>query len=269
MPGKDAPIISVMQRISATKTRYGYRRVLPLLAAEGMQMCGEKALRLWRKAGLLVPRKRTRKRPARSIDKLPVPTGCNQVWAYDFVHDACANGQKLKCLTVIDEFSREVLAIDVAGTIRSERVIQVLSRLVSERGLPCSLRSDNGPEFVAKQLGAWAKQQGLAISLIEPGKPWQNGFNESFNGKFRDECLSVEWFRNRREACVIIEQWRREYNTERPHSSLGYVPPVVFAQQAREKTAGCHSPCNAGSSQCVPLARPTPALHPNPATILN
>jgi putative transposase len=186
------------------------------LLAEGFRLSKEKALRLWRKADLLVPRKRPGKKPVRSSLSPYAATAVNDIWAYDFVHDGCANGQSLKCLTVLDEYSREVLAIDVGGSIRSERVIAVLSRLISERGQPKALRSDNGPEFVSNNLNEWSQSLQLPLMFIEPGKPWQNAFNESFNGKFRDECLSVEWFRNRREARVVIEQWRREYNTERP-----------------------------------------------------
>ena len=156
------------------------------------------------------------------------PAGRNSVWCYDFVFDACANGQQVKCLTVVDEFTRECLTIDVAGSIRSKRVIDVLSRLVSVHGAPRYLRSDNGPEFVSRALLKWAVDEGLESVLIEPGKPWQNGTNESFNGKFRDECLSMEWFRNRLEAKVIIEDWRRHCNEIRPHSSLNYRTPAQF-----------------------------------------
>jgi putative transposase len=129
----------------------------------------------------------------------------NQVWAYDFVFDACANGQQLKCLTVVDEYTRESLAIDVSGSIRPGRVIGVLTRLISERGEPAVLRSDNGPEFVSRAILRWAVPNRLETALIEPGKPWQNGKNESFNGKFRDECLAMKWFRDRNEAKVVIE----------------------------------------------------------------
>ena len=153
----------------------------------------------------------------------------NHVWSYDFVFDRSASGQQLKCLTVTDEFTKEGLAIDVDGRIRSPRVIEVLSRLVSERGAPRFLRSDNGPEFVSRKLLSWIVAQQIGIALIEPGKPWQNGVGESFNGKFRDECLSLEWFRSRAEAKVVIESWRRHYNEVRPHSSLGYLTPAEFA----------------------------------------
>ncbi len=156
----------------------------------GHVMGADKAFRLWSKAGLEVPRKRPRKRVATSSPRPQLPMGANERWAYDYVYDACANGQQIKCLTVVDEYTRECLAIDVAGSIRSRRVIEVLSRLISERGAPLSLRSDNGPEFVSKALLKWAAQESLDLALIGPGKPWQNGLNESFNGKFRDECLS-------------------------------------------------------------------------------
>jgi putative transposase len=157
--------------------------------------------------------------------------GPNSVWAYDFVFDGCANGQQLKCLTIVDEFTRECLAIDVAGSIRSSHVIEVLRRLISERGAPTVLRSDNGPEFVSKAILEWIVEANIQGALIEPGKPWQNGTDESFNGKFRDECLSVEWFRSRREAKVIIELWRQHYNRVRPHSSLAYHTPVEFRRR--------------------------------------
>jgi len=153
------------------------------------------------------------------------------VWAYDFVFDRCANGQQLKCLTVVDEFTHECLAIDVAGSIRSGRVIEVLSRLVSLHGSPKHLRSDNGPEFVSRAVLKWLTDLNIDTAHIDPGKPWQNGTNESFNGKFRDECLSMEWFRNRIDAKITIEHFRRQYNEIRPHSSLGQLTPVEFKQQ--------------------------------------
>jgi putative transposase len=160
------------------------------------------------------------------------------VWAYDFVFDACANGQTLKCLTVIDEYTRECLAIDVAASIRSERVIEVLSKLLSVRGAPRYLRSDNGPEFVSRAVLRWLSDANIETALIDPGKPWQNGSNESFNGKFRDECLGMQWFPNRVDAKILIEQWRREFNAERPHSSLGNLTPSEFARKIKSTTHG-------------------------------
>lgn len=199
-------------------------------------MSADRTYRLWRKAGLQVPRKRPRRRVAASRPRPQAPTMANQVWAYDFVFDACANGQQLKCLTVVDEYTRECLAIDVAGSIRSHRVIEVLSQLMSIRGAPQVLRSDNGPEFVSRKLLRWVTQSNLGLALIDPGKPWQNGTTESFNGKFRDECLSMEWFRSRSEAKVMIEVWRQHYNAVRPHSSLGKLTPLEFAAKAKSIT---------------------------------
>ena len=220
-----------MAELAAKHPRFGYRRVRELLRREGTPMSCERALRLWQKSSLQVPKKRRRRVP--SLAARPVPAAAaNQVWAWDFVHDACANGQSLKCLTVVDEHTRECLAIDVAGSIRSERVIEVLARLVAARGAPAFLRSDNGPEFVAQALQDWLRVEGIQSATIAPGKPWQNGANESFNGKFRDECLDAEWFPTRREARIIVESWRRHYNDERPHSSLGYRTPSEFAQTA-------------------------------------
>jgi putative transposase len=147
------------------------------------------------------------------------------------------NGQQLKCLTVTDEWTKESLAIEVDGRLRSGRVIEVLARLISERGAPLYLRSDNGPEFVARALLKWMADQKIETALIDPGKPWQNGVSESFNGKFRDECLSLEWFRSRAEAKVVIESWRRHYNEVRPHSSLGYLTPTAFAAKLKQTDA--------------------------------
>lgn len=225
---RDAPLLSALRELAAQYPRYGYRRMQIFLARKGHVMSGDRAHRLWRVAGLQVPRRRPRRHVATSRPR-PLPaTGPNQVWAYDFVFDACANDQTLKCLTVVDEYTREALAIDVAGRIRSARVIEVLARLVSVHGAPRVLRSDNGPEFVSRAILRWLLASGIDTAHIDPGKPWQNGLDESFNGKVRDECLNVEWFRNRHEATVLIEQWRQHYNAVRPHSSLGYLTPHEY-----------------------------------------
>lgn len=229
-PAKDAPVIEAMRRLSSLYPRYGYRRVRIFLGREGMTMSPGRAERLWRKAQLQLPQKRPRKRAASRPRPLP-PIAANHVWAYDFVFDACANGQQLKCLTVVDEFTHESLAIDVAGSIRSARVIEVLAKLISLHGAPAFLRSDNGPEFVSTAILKWLTANRIDTALIDPGKPWQNGTAESFNGKFRDECLSVEWFRSRAEAKVIIEAWRQHYNAVRPHMSLNYLTPHEFKSQ--------------------------------------
>jgi putative transposase len=228
---RDAPTLEAMKRLAAQYPRYGYRRIRVFLRREGHGMSRHRAHRLWRLAGLQLPRRRPRRRVATSRPR-PLPAfGPNQVWAYDFVFDACANGQQLKCLTLIDEFTRECLAIDVAGSIRSGRVIEVLARLISERGAPRFLRSDNGPEFVSHAILEWLDNAKIETALIDPGKPWQNGDAESFNGKFRDECLSLEWFRSRREARVVSETWRRHYNQVRPHQSLKDLTPIEFKKR--------------------------------------
>ena len=196
-------------------------------------MSPERTYRLWRQGGLQVPKRRPRRRVATGRPR-PLPaTGPNQVWAYDFVFDTCADGRALKCLTVVDEFTRECLAIDVAGSIRSARVIEVVAQLVSVHGAPRYLRSDNGPEFVATAMLRWLQAANIETAFIDPGKPWQNGMDESFNGKLRNECLTIEWFRNRLEARVEIERWRRHYNEERPHMSLGDLTPAEFKNKIK------------------------------------
>jgi putative transposase len=233
---KDAVVRERMRALAAQYPRYGYRRVRIFLGREGHRMGNDRAHRLWRAERLQLPRRRPRRRVASSRPR-PVPaTGPNHVWAYDFVFDACANGQKLKCLTVVDEWTRESLAIDVAGSIRSKRVIEILAQLVSMHGAPRYMRSDNGPEFVATAVLRWLTDEGIETAHIAPGKPWQNGTDESFNGRFRDECLNIEYFRSRAEAVAIIETWRRHYNEVRPHSSLGYLTPFEFKKKCMSST---------------------------------
>ena len=257
----DAPVVERMGELARQYPRYGYRRIRIFLARDGHRMSVGRAHRLWRVARLQLPRKRPRKRVASSRPR-PLPAkAANQVWSYDFVFDTCADGRQLKCLTVTDEFTKEGIAIDVAGSIRSPRVIEVLSRLVSERGAPNYLRSDNGPEFVSRALLAWITSQGIGTALIDPGKPWQNAVTESFNGKFRDECLSLEWFKSRAEAKVVIERWRRHYNEVRPHSSLRYLTPAEFAATIRSQDAASgqatgRSAAVHGASALRPVAQP-------------
>jgi putative transposase len=223
-----------MRELSARFPRYGYRMVQLLLAKEGTKMSVDRAHRLWRSAGLQVPRKRPRRRIATGRPRPTPPNGPNHVWAIDFVFDTLADGRSLKCLTVVDEWTRECLAIDVGSGIRGARVVEVLSRLVSLRGAPRFLRCDNGPEFVSRALLQWMTSEGIETAFTDPGKPWQNGTNESFNGRFRDECLSMEWFRSRVEAKAVIETWRRHYNEGRPHSSLGGATPSEFMRRFEE-----------------------------------
>jgi putative transposase len=264
MAAKDGAVLARMADLSGQYPRYGYRRIRIFLGRDGFAMSVGRAHRLWRKARLQVPRKRPRKRVATGRPRPQTPTGRNQVWSYDFVFDWCADGRQLKCLTVTDEWTREGLAIEVNGSIRSGKVIEVLARLIGERGAPHYLRSDNGPEFVSRALLKWIVDQGIETALIDPGKPWQNGATESFNGKFRDECLSLEWFRSRAEAKVVIETWRTHYNQVRPHSSLGYLTPSEFVAQGarpaiRPATGRTAAVCGAYAPQ--PVAQPSQPGH--------
>jgi putative transposase len=278
LTAKDAPVLGKMCALSGQYPRYGYRRIAIFLRRDGHAMSFGRAYRLWQDARLQVPKKRGRKRVASGRPRPKAPEFANQVWSYDFVFDACANGQTLKCLTVTDEWTKECLAIEVDGRIRSHRVIEVLARLVSERGAPKFLRSDNGPEFVSRALLKWIIDQGIETALIDPGKPWQNGACESFNGKFRDECLMLEWFRSRAEAKVVIETWRRHYNEVRPHSSLGYLTPAAFAAgrisenaAPAKETGQVAAVCGAYAPRPVSLAAPITEQNRKavPATIPN
>ena len=228
---KDAPVLEAMHELAGQYPRYGYRRIQVFLERRGIKIGVDRTHRLWRLAKLQVPRKRPRRRVATNRPRPLAPEQAQQVWAYDFVFDGCGNGQQLKCLTVVDEYTREWLAIDVKGSIRSRQVIEVLSRLVSTHGSQRYLRSDNGPEFVSRAVLQWLTTASIDTAYIDPGKPWQNGSNESFNGKFRDECLSLEWFPDRINAKITIEDWRKHYNEVRPHSSLGNKTPLEFKQE--------------------------------------
>ena len=228
---KDAPVLEAMHELAGQYPRYGYRRIQVFLERRGIKIGVDRTHRLWRLAKLQVPRKRPRRRVATNRPRPLAPEQAQQVWAYDFVFDGCGNGQQLKCLTVVDEYTREWLAIDVKGSIRSRQVIEVLSRLVCAHGAPRYLRSDNGPDFVSRAVLQWLTTASIDTAYIDPGKPWQNGSNESFNGKFRDECLSLEWFPDRINAKITIEDWRKHYNEVRPHSSLGNKTPLEFKQE--------------------------------------
>ncbi len=237
LQARETPAVRAMRDLAGQYPRYGYRKIRIFLGRQGHAMSAERAYRRWRQAGLQVPKRRPRPVP---------PTGINHVWAYDFVFDTCADGRSRKCLPVVDEFPRECLAIDVGGSIRSGRVIDVLTQLVSIHGAPQHLRSDNGPGFVAPAILRWLPAAQIETAFLDPGKPWQNGTDESFNGTFRNECLTVEWFRNRLDAKVGIERWRRHYNEERPHMSLGDQTPAEFKAQVKSQS-GCikESPASA------------------------
>jgi putative transposase len=232
MPQRDAELGAELTEISAKHHSYGHRFAHALLNDTGWHVNRKRVRRVWRALGLHV-RKKKRRKIRTGQPRALAPMGPNQVWAYDFTHDRCANGQVVKSLAVVDEWTRECLAIEVGSSLTAERVIAVLDRLFKTYGAPEVLRSDNGPEFIARALRIWAMMNHSEISTIDPGKPWQNGCVESFHATFRRECLDAEDFAHLREAKILIEQWRWEYNTQRPHSSLSYRTPAKVGAEAR------------------------------------
>jgi len=225
--------------------RYGYRRITALLRLAGWQVGKDRVQRIWRREGLKVPTKQRARRRLWLNDGSCVrlrPERANHVWSYDFVSAMTHDGRTLRLLTLIDEYTRECLAIRVARRLGSYEVIETLADVMLWRGIPENMRSDNGPEFVAKELRKWLGNVGTGTLYIEPGSPWENGYCESFNGKLRDECLNGEIFYSLKEAQIVIERWRVEYNTCRPHSALGYRPPAPAA--------------------CSPLVPPNPSSQP-------
>jgi putative transposase len=212
--------------------RYGYRRIAVKLREAGWQVSTDRVQRIWRQEGLKVPQKQKPRGRLWLNDGSCVrlrPERANHVWSYDFVSAMTHDGRTLRLLVLIDEYTRECLAIRVARRLGSYEVIETLADVMVWRGIPEHIRSDNGPEFVAKELREWLGKVGTDTLYIEPGSPWENGYCESFNGKMRDECLNGEIFYSLKEAQIVIEQWRVEYNTRRPHSALGYRPPAPAA----------------------------------------
>lgn len=219
-------------RLASRYGRYGYRQITGLLKGRGFRVNHKRVERIWREEGLKVPNKQPRRGRLWLNDGSCVrlrPTHRNHVWAYDFVAERTHDGRPIKMLTVIDEYSRECLAIVVERRLQSDDVLSCLAELFVRHGPPEHIRSDNGSEFTAKVVRHWLKRLGFQTLFIEPGSPWENGYIESFNGKFRNELLNGEISYTLREAQVLIEEWRREYNTLRPHSSLNYRPPAPEA----------------------------------------
>jgi putative transposase len=225
-----------IKALSRKHPRYGYRMITQLARAEGWRVNRKRVQRVRRKEGLQVVKKsgKTRRTRAQQAERVRAQKP-NHVWSYDFIHDQLENGVGLKMLTVLDEFTRECLGIWVARSIPAAGVIGVLELLTLKHGAPENVRSDNGPEFVAEAVKQWAGKAAIRINYIELGSPWENGHVESFHGKFRDECLNREVFGNLLEAKVLVEDWRRQYNEKRPHSSLGYQTPREFGRQFNSK----------------------------------
>jgi putative transposase len=223
------PLRARIEEIAAVKRRYGYRRVYLRLRREGWQVNRKRVYRIYRDAGLAVRRRKRKRIGLFERKPLPKPTRANVSWSMDFVADGLIGGRRLRCLTIVDDCTRECLAIEVDTSITGLRVQAVLDRLADTRGLPKSITVDNGPEFDGQVLDKWSYRTGVRLSFIRPGRPNENAYIESFNGKFRDECLNEHWFLSMAHARSVIEAWRIEYNTERPHSSLGNRTPEEFA----------------------------------------
>jgi len=227
-------LVKRVRELAMKHPRFGYRRVWALLKRGGVKVNVKKIYRIWKAEKLSLPKRRPRKLRAKTIVGIvPEATRTNQVWTYDFVFDQSLSGKSLKMLTLIDEYTRECLAVEVGVSIKSQRIRHILEKVCLEKGFPKIIRSDNGSEFIGGAVNRWLAENGIKPLFIEPGKPWQNGKGESFNGKLRDECLSREWFSSVKEAQLVIENWRKFYNTERPHSSLGYLTPLEFKSKMK------------------------------------
>jgi putative transposase len=227
--GLAAEIVALAQQ----HRRYGYRRITALLRRRGERVNHKRVWAIWTEERLSLPRRRPRKRRGGVTGARPTrATHRNHVWTYDFLFDRTEHGQTLKLLTVLDEYTRECHAIRVGRRLDSVAVIETLAALFRQHGAPAYVRSDNGGEFIAARLMTWLERQGTATAHIEPGHPWENGYVESFHGKFRDECLNEEIFWHERHAQVVVERWRRQYNEARPHSALGYRTPAEVAATA-------------------------------------
>jgi len=232
VPDDEPRLVTRMIELATTYGRYGYRRITGLLRGEGWTVNHKRIERLWRREGLKVPQRQPKRGRLWLADGSCIrqrPEYRHDVWAYDFVADRTHDGRPLKILTIVEEYSRECLAIVVARCLRSIDVLETLAELFVTHGVPAHIRSDNGPEFTAELIRLWLEALPVQTLFIEPGSPWENGDVESFNGKLRDELLDREIFYTRTEAQSLIERWRRQYNTVRPHSALGYRPPAPEA----------------------------------------
>ena len=232
IPEEEKRLVSRMVALATQYGRYGYRRITAMLREEGFEVNHKRIERLWRQEGLKVPAKQPKRGRLWLNDGSCIrrrPEYPRHVWSYDFVSDRTADGRPIRILTVIDEYTRECLALVVKRSLRSENVLETLTDLFVSRGTPVYIRSDNGPEFTAKAVRHWLARLSVQTLFIEPGSPWENGYVESFNGKLRDEILNGEIFYTLAEAQVLIERWRRHYNQSRPHSSLRYRPPAPEA----------------------------------------
>jgi putative transposase len=240
-------LLARLQAHAAVRARYGYRRLRTLVAREGLLANHKRVYRVYREAGLQV-RRRRRKRITRG-ERVPLPAPCQRGdrWSMDFMVDTLADGRAFRTLNIVDDFTRECVAIEVDRSLPGARVVRVLERLQATTGLPRTIVVDNGPEFAGRTLDVWAYAQGVQLRFIRPGKPIENAYVESFNGKFRDECLNEHWFVSVAEAIATIEAWRVDYNTVRPHHSLGHQTPAAYAAAACAGPATGWGACSAAA----------------------
>jgi putative transposase len=256
-PDDEAALTADIIALALQYGRYGYRRITALLREVGWRVNRKRVERIWRQEGLKVPQKQPKKGRLWLTDGSCIrlrPEYPNHVWSYDFVEDRTHDGRKFRMLNIIDEFTRECLTIRVSRKLKAVDVIDVLSDLFILRGVPGHIRSDNGPEFVAQAVRAWISAVGAKTAYIEPGSPWENGYCESFNSKLRDELLKGEIFYTLKEAQIVIESWRRHYNTVRPHSSLGYRPPAP-------EVVLWPAPQSRPAPPATPAVAPRPIMH--------
>jgi len=253
-PNRDKALVEQLKTYSQRHKREGYRKAHAWLRGQGLNVNHKRVERIWKHEGLSVPKKKRRRRRGKSI--YPKPHRAerpNHVWTCDFMQDSCVAGRKLRFLNVVDEFTREGLATEVARSFPAERAAEVLARLVARHGAPDFIRSDNGPEFLAKTMEKWRSDMHVKSVFIEPGKPWQNGLCESFNSRMRDECLNMEIFYGVRDARATVRSWRRYYNEERPHGSLDYQSPLAFKRKwfsDQKKNPGALPPSPQDLSHC-------------------
>jgi putative transposase len=256
---RDEPLRTQLVELAQEKPRFGYRRLLVLLRWAGIVVNHKRLFRIYRAAGLSVKRKR-RKRLVRVCSPRIWPTAPNEEWSLDFVHDRLASGRAIRVLGVVDTFTRECLALEVDTSFASRRVTRVLDEVIAERGRPRRLLMDNGSELTSRHFLSWGTEWKLELAYIQPGKPVQNAHVESFNGKLRDECLNVNWFRNLWQARVRIGAWRKDYNSARPHSSLGYQTPAAFREACAPSPRRMEMPQLLPAVKAKPYRAPAAAL---------
>lgn len=232
---EDPALRKRLKELALSRRRFGSPRLTSLLRREGFQVNHKKVERIYQEEGLQIKKRKKRRQTAALRVVIPPPSGPNERWSMDFVADSIADGRRFRCLTVVDDFSRESPLIVVDTSLPGHRVAQVLDGLGGARGLPKTIVCDNGPEFTGSALDRWAHERGVKLAFIRPGKPVENAFVESFNGKFRDECLNENWFISLRDAQEKIEAWRKDYNCNRPHSSLGNLTPDEFLRRYKDE----------------------------------